>query len=66
MSRNVWAASAVAMMIVVTACGGGGSGVTGPSTPTFKEGDVIECYRMEEVKRTLESAAKAPSPQASA
>jgi hypothetical protein len=34
MSRNVWAASAVAMMVVVTACGGGGSGVTGPSTPT--------------------------------
>jgi hypothetical protein len=33
MSQKVWAASAVAMLVVVTACGGG-SGVTGPSTPT--------------------------------
>jgi hypothetical protein len=34
MSQKVWAASAVAMMVFVTACGGGGSGATGPSTPT--------------------------------
>ena len=31
-----------------------------------KVGDVVECYRMDEVKRTLETAAKAAQPQASA
>ena len=31
-----------------------------------KVGDVIECFRMDEMKRTLESAAKAAQPQASA
>jgi translation initiation factor IF-2 len=32
----------------------------------LKVGDVIECFRMEEIKRTLESAGRAPSTQASA
>jgi len=32
----------------------------------LKVGDVIECFRMDAIKRTLESAGKAPQPQASA
>jgi translation initiation factor IF-2 len=31
-----------------------------------KVGDVVECFRMDAIKRTLESAGKAPQPQASA